>query len=216
MIRVGIVAEGKSEWWVFEEVMRALHPNIEVLRIRLDQTQSARAPNGWRGVRAWCEEYGPSLAQFMVAVPERPLHLLIVHADCSMAHNAGIVNPCPPAYQTAEALRHHVIGTWLGLAAEPAYVIVANPSLSTDAWVVAALEPPYIHLNNVECRANVENELVARHLLRNKNGAVQKSEARYLPLARSVAGRLVDVRTRCSQADYFCVQFLNRIPMVQP
>lgn len=33
MLRVGIVAEGKSEFFVLEEIMRAVHPDIDFVEI---------------------------------------------------------------------------------------------------------------------------------------------------------------------------------------
>lgn len=206
MLRVGIVAEGKSEWFVLEELMRALHPDIDFQRIRPDISATG-SPYGWRGVKAWCQEFGGRLETFMMGVQGKKLDLLVIHADCSMAHNEGAARPCPPASDTADALREVVIKQWLGLAAQPPFVLVTHPSKSTDAWVVASLEPPYRKLAGIECDDAVENELVARHLLRKKDGEVKKPEGRYRPLAEAAARRMTEVCRHCTLASRFVAEF---------
>jgi hypothetical protein len=173
VLRVGIIAEGKSEWLVLEAIMRKLHPDIEFERLRPDMTLASMSPHGWKGVRAWCKELGASLETFMAGVKGRELHLLVIHADCSMAHNEGIDMPCPPASATAEALREVISKRWLGRENPPGFVVLTTPSKSTDAWVVASLIPPYSRLSTVECEQAAENELVARKLLRKKGSSVE-------------------------------------------
>ena len=207
MLRVGIIAEGKSEWLVLEAIMRQLQPDIEFVRIRPDFTLASMSPFGWKGVRAWCQEFGGKLEAFMRGVKGREIDLLVIHADCSMAHNEQADRPCPPASDTADALRKIVVSGWLKLATHPHFVLVTNPSKSTDAWVVAALEPPYRKLEVIECDEAVDNELVARGLLRMKNGKPQKSEPRYRPLAELVAQRLDTVQAHCLEAKRFVDEF---------
>jgi hypothetical protein len=117
MLRVGIVAEGKSEFLVFEEMLRALHPDVDVMRIWPDFQITGR-PYGWRGVKAWCQE------------------------------------------------------------------------------------------------------LVARRLLRKKDGEVKKPENKYRPLAEEVAKRMVEVCRHCTQAARFVAEFqaaaAGVAPKVQP
>ena len=75
MLRVGIVAEGPSDWLVLEEVMKTVHPpksNSCSLQPGLRRSFPALG-NGWRGVKAWCEENGPRLESIMTGVPGRPL-----------------------------------------------------------------------------------------------------------------------------------------------
>jgi hypothetical protein len=214
MLRVGIVAEGKSEWFVLEEMMRAIHSDIEFQRLRPDLTLVSGSPHGWRGVRAWCRELGGQLETFMTGVEGKRLDLLVIHVDCSMAHNEEADRPCPPALDTADALRKIVIQQWLGHPKQPPFVVVTHPSKTTDAWVVAALEPPYKKLANIECEPAAENELVARGLLRKKDGEVKKPEARYLPLAQQMAQQLATVCTHCTQAARFVAEFQAAIPVV--
>ena len=214
MLRVGIIAEGKSDWLVLEAMMRKLHPDIAFLRLRPDLTLASMSPHGWKGVRAWCREFGPKLETFMKGIKGQELDLLVIHTDCSMAHNEGAERPCPPSSDTANALREILVTKWLGLPERPRFVIVTNPSKSTDAWVVAALEPPYRHLATIECAPGVEGELVSRRLLRKKDGEVKKPEVRYTPLAAEVVRRLPQVLTHCTQANRFVEEFRSALVAV--
>lgn len=198
MLRVGIVAEGKSDWLALEEFLRAVHPDVEFERIRPDFTPVSRSPFGWRGVKAWCRENGQRLEILMTGVLGRPLHLILIHVDCSMAHNEGADRPCPPHSATADALREIVVRSWLGVPVQPPFVLVVTPSLQTDAWVAAALEPPYEGPVSIECDPDVEGELARRRLLRRKDGEVKKQEAKYRPLALQMAQQLDRVCALCS------------------
>lgn len=207
MVRVGIVAEGKSEWLVLEAVMQAIHQDIEFVRIRPDLDMLSGDPFGWRGVKSWCAENGRALDAFMKGVENKPLDILVVHCDCSMADKVGANHPCPPPTNTANALRQVIIAQWLGLADTPWFVVLATPSRMIDAWVVATLDPPYRKLATIECEEAVENELVARHLLRKKGKEVKKQERRYAPLAKQVGDQLARVRSLCSEAERFASEF---------
>jgi hypothetical protein len=205
MLLVGIVAEGVSDWMVLEAVMRNVHPEIEFRRIQPDQALAPRLGQGWRGVRNWCEEYGPQLETLMKG-PSPNLDLLIIHTDCSMADKANAERPCPPASDTAEALRS-VIKSWLNRYPAPPFVIMATPSKSSDAWVVATLDPQYAKFEEIECDKGAEDELVMRKFLRVKDGQVKKPGVRYEPLARAVGLRLDAVCNACTQASAFRMEF---------
>jgi hypothetical protein len=208
MLRVGIVAEGKSDWLALEEFLGALHPDLEFERIRPDLTLESRSPYGWRGVRAWCRDNGPRLEALMKGVTTRPLHLLLVHSDCSMAHNEDADRPCPPPSATADALRQVMLSSWLCRDDAPVFLVLVTPSLQTDTWIAAALDdPPYAGPVPLECSPHVEAELARRHLLPRKQGEVKKPEKRYAPLARLLAARIETVCTRCSQAERLKVEF---------
>lgn len=132
MIRVGIVAEGPSDWYVLEAVMRTMSADLEFEHLQPDITLT-NPRNGWRGVKAWCEENGPRLELLMTGVVGRPLHLLVIHADCSMADKVGAGRPCPPAVDTARALRGVIGSTWLRRLPMPMFVIIACPAQSHEA-----------------------------------------------------------------------------------
>jgi hypothetical protein len=206
MLRVGIVAEGKADWFVLEEIMRALFQEIEFERLRPDMTLVSRSSFGWRGVKAWCNENRARLETLLSGVKDRPIHLLVIHVDCSMAHNEGVAYPCPPPSLNVNALRSVVLDSWFGLPALPGFIVFATPSMTSDTWVVAALEPSY-EPDSLECDERVERELVARGLLRTKDGEVKKPEKRYRPLVAQMIRELNRVRERCPEADRFCSEF---------
>jgi hypothetical protein len=143
---------------------------------------------------------GPLLESFLSGVPGLPLDLLVIHVDCSMAHNLGISHPCPPADATSNALREAVTRGWLGRDPLPGFVILATPSLSTDAWIVAALDPPYEGSVPLECDPNADRELVRRRLLRLRDGEVKKPASKYQPLAEQMAQKIDEVCAACPEA----------------
>jgi hypothetical protein len=207
MLRVGIVAEGPSDWFALEEFMRVLHPAIEFVHLSPDPILGARAPTGWKNVRAWCREFGPHLEVFMTGIPGQPLHLLVIHVDCSMAHNENAERPCPPASDTAHSLREVVIGTWLNRNPKPSFLILATPSKTTEAWIAPTLDPPHPNLGNIECDLGAEDELALRRLLPRKDGAVKKQARRYRPLAEQIGVQINRVCDHCSQASSFRHEF---------
>lgn len=216
MLRVGIVAEGKSDWWVLETIIRSIHPDVDFERLRPDMTLVSHSPHGWRGVKAWCQQEGVRLPVLMTGVVGRPLHLVIIHADCSMAQNEAARRPCPPASDTADALRDVIRMSWLnhqnGL---PPYVVLATPSQGIDTWVISVQTPPY-QPANLECDTRVENEFVARGLLRRKGTDVRKPAARYLPLVAAMTANLSQVYARCSQAARFQTEFRTAVARLPP
>jgi hypothetical protein len=200
MIRVGLVAEGPSDWMALEELIRTVASDVEFLHIRPDMTLVSKSPHGWTGVRAWCREMGPLLETFLTGITGLPLDLIVIHVDCSMAHNLGISHPCPPADATSNALRQAVTRDWLGRDPLPDFVVLATPSLSTEAWIVAALDPPYQGRVPLECDLNVERELHRRRLLPLKDGEVKKPAFKYQPLAKQMAQKIGEVCAACPEA----------------
>lgn len=203
MIRVGIVAEGKSDWLALEELMRAVHPDVTFMRLRPEMTPDSHSPNGWKGVRAWCRQEGSRLEALMTGVVGQPIHLLVVHVDCSMAHNVAALHPCPPARDTADALREVVARDWLGRVPLPTFIVLATPSWTTDTWVTAALEPPYSGGQPLECDQNVDRELHRRRLLPMKEGELKKPEAKFRPLAEEMGRKIDHVCRVCTEAARF-------------
>jgi len=202
-MRVGIVAEGKSEWLVLEEILQRVFAEVEVERLHPDYTGFSGLPTGWRGVKAWCLEYNSSFGALMRGIKSRQLDLLIVHVDCSMADKLKAQRPCPPPAATADELRRALTKQWLATSELPSWLVLVTPSKTTDAWVVATLDPDSKRLPNLECDFGIEDELVERGYLRRREGRVKKPEDRYRPLAQRVGRQLERVRQRCSEADRF-------------
>lgn len=183
--------------------MSAVHQDVDFVRLRPDMTLISRSPHGWKGVRAWCQQEGGRLEALLSGVPGLPIHLLAIHVDCSMAHNVGALHPCPPARDTADALRDILVRDWLGRSPLPEFIILATPSRTTDTWIVAGLEPPYSGKVPLECDDRAEGELVRRRLLRLRDGEVKKPDAKYRPLAENMALALDRVCSVCTEAARF-------------
>ena len=199
-MRVAVVSEGVSDAIVVEAVARHLEPAVLVDFIWPDTSMSGR-PFGWRGVRSWCNEFGPNLEVFMRGVAGLEYDVLALHADCSMAHLLSIANPCPPAATTANALGAAVLG-WLPRA-PTCWIVPMTPSLTTDAWIAAALAPPYMPRVPLECDPHVEKELARRHLLPRRNGEVKKPRDTYRKLVADMMTRWDHVTATCEQAAAF-------------
>jgi hypothetical protein len=215
-LRFAVVTEGPSDLLVLRAVIEKLAPDAAVVPVHPEvplnaypEYRAARGGadrgTGWKGVRAWCQEFGPTLELFMAAVVGEEYDALVVHVDASMADKVGAENACPPARATTDALRRVITLTWLGREELPASVILATPSKSTDAWVVATLTNPPV---NLECDKGIEGELVRRRLLRRRDGEVKKPRTRYERLARGVADHWTVVQRHCSEANRFGIEVL--------
>lgn len=207
-MNVGIVAEGPSDQILLGRIAEALHPSWRVTRIQPEPTLG-KIGSGWTGVRNWCAEFGPKLDTFMQADPGNPLDLLLIHVDCSMAHNVAADRPCPPGADTAAALEDVVIRAWLGLTAKPAWLVVATPSMSSDTWIAAVVAPPPPALGPLECipPPQLDGHLVARRILRRKaGGRTYKPGRAYEVLAERAVAALPELRVRCPEADRLCAQ----------
>lgn len=219
MLRVGIVAEGATDFLVLEAIMKTVTPELEFVHIHPAPAPVSRFGNGWRGVKAWCEENGPELETYRRGITSEALDLLVIHVDCSMADKLGVERPCPPANDTALELKQTIEETWLGRVPPPEFVVLATPAMSSDAWVISAFDDPYSNLSSIECDKAAEDEFVRRKIFRRKpdvrmrNGRkvketrVHKKPKLYEPMAER-CGLLIDqVCTHCPQAEAFRSNF---------
>lgn len=201
-MRIGIVTEGTSDFLVLSAILESVLPGTETMALWPDTAVGGK-PYGWRGVKSWCEENGSRLETLMRGIPGKELDLLVVHVDCSMADKVDARRPCPPARDTADALRVVVRRDWVRRD-ELRSLLTVTPSQTTDAWVGCVLEPEYRPAIDVECDLGVESELVRRRILRRKSGEVKKPGRVYQRLAASVVEGLSRVRSLCPEADRFC------------
>ncbi|NQT34985.1 hypothetical protein HQ587_07340 [bacterium] len=204
-MRVGIVAEGITDILVIEKIVRSCLDDIDVKRIQPDYPHCLGSKSGWKGVRSWCEEFGEELETYLIGITNKPINVLIIHLDASMAHKVNANKPCPPASDSTDILRDIIRMNWLGLQSKPPYLVFVTPSLQTETWVVGVLDQTF---PNLECSDKVEGELVRRRKLRWKGGRrrprkLQKSYKRYKPLAKQVAESFQDLCKICTEADRF-------------
>jgi hypothetical protein len=153
--RLALVSEGPSDYVVLREIVQKVIPDAEVIPLHPELPLAAypeyteavggvRRGAGWRGVKAWCEEYqGEDLELLLRGVVGREYDALIVHVDASMADKLGIDAACPPASATTDPLRRVVVEEWLAFETPPPYLLLATPSKMTDAWVVATRWPEH-------------------------------------------------------------------------
>jgi hypothetical protein len=202
--RLGLIAEGASEFELLEALVAVRYPGSEVRQIHPEATMVSGFGNGWKGVRAWCRENGSRLETIMSGIEGDELNGLIIHADCSMSQNVGARRACPPASDTANALRTVIITEWLELVRAPSYVVLMTPSESTDTWFFVgagyAGDPTFAPL---ECALNIEQELVRRRHYRMKGGEVRKPRANREWLAARTANAWDDVVAACGEAARF-------------
>jgi hypothetical protein len=200
-----------------EQIMKNVHADIEFEYFQPDLTLLSGIGNGWRGVKAWCAEYGPRLELLRSGLLGKPLDLLIVHADCSMADKVGAERPCPPASETAIALGEVITTSWLNRTLLPDFVVIATPSKTSEAWVIATLDPPYSNLADLECDKAAEDELIRRKLLKGKVGRrVKKPPLAFAPLAERIGQSIDLVCTHCPQAEVFRTNFQTAVARTSP
>ena len=201
MARVGLVTEGPRDFEVLSAFISAVWTEVEIERIHPPDTPLAGVGGGWKAVRAWCLENGARLEEIMHAVPDRQLDVVIVHVDCSMAHNIGIRHHCPPADRTGAALRDAVRRDWL-VREGATFVVVVTPSRTLDIWLAAALEAGLRTRPNLECNERHALEL-RNHGVEVISGRLRKAAATYRALLPPFAAEVAAVCTSCTQAQRF-------------
>jgi hypothetical protein len=206
-MRVGVVAEGPTEALLMEALLDSYFPGSEVRRIQPDLTLAAHLGAGWKGVRAWCRENGALLDAVMNGIAGDELNLLVIHADCSMAHNVGAREECPPASDTADALRQVIITDWLRVDEAPASVVLMTPSMTTDTWLFVGAGYAIDELEPIECSFEVEAALARRRDYRWRDGQVKKSGRAVAELAERAVRGWDAARLQCTEASRFWTDF---------
>ncbi len=136
------------------------------------------------------------------------LDLLVIHADCSMAHNVEALRDCPPASATADALQEVIRNDWLRLSSLPNWIVLMTPSKTTDTWFLVGngrtirgeLEP-------IECSFEIEAELARLRIYRWKAGRVKKGGDSVEAIAIRSAQGWKTVLSRCTEASRFWLDF---------
>lgn len=203
-LRIGVVAEGPSDRVLISRLVERLFgADVEVRAIWPQEPLTPGRPYGWRGVRSWCEEFGPQLDVFMNGVEGDELDLMFVHVDCSMAQHVGARRPCPPARATADALRAEIRGAWLGLESLPETLVLVSPCQSAETWIRAALDTDPV--SELECRdaEEIDRWFHRNRYLRIRDGQLKKPLRRYRPLVEKTSARWTEVKALCSEARRF-------------
>jgi hypothetical protein len=114
-------------------------------------------------------------------------------------------------------LKEVIVHSWLCRDPVPEFVVFATPAMSSDAWVVATLDPPYANLASIECDKGAEDELIRRRLLKRKSdGRPKKQAVKYAPIAARIGPSIDHVCTHCPQAEALRSNFRDAVARSLP
>lgn len=215
-----IVCEGDTDFVVLDAALSAVYGEHTATMIQPEKSLFAgraytEMGSGWRGVKKWCEqardEFG-GLKQRLGVMLVGGADALIIHVDADIADHLDCRHPCPPASDTADAVRSHVL-RWGGEKELPDGVVLCVPAQSTETWVIAALDPGSLFVaGDVECK-DAEAYLCGRKgpkLVARKSGkghkGYRKHTGRFAEAAKIVRDNWPRVRATCSQASRFTAE----------
>lgn len=228
-LRIGLVAEGKTDQVVIEAALKAILERPFILTLLQPETSDpfgAAGPRGggWGGVYRWCRQVvamhcpvaeNPDLAKF---------DLILIHVDADVAGmhyaDANIRDgrtdlpcelPCPPVVDTVNALRA-VLSRWLDLPSVgdlPGKWLFCNPSKCVEAWVIASYEndlPLLVQdlMPSIECNLSLENRL-SNMPIRNRcliRGGKKRIQG-YRKAASQIQAEWQQIVRTCSQSGRF-------------
>jgi hypothetical protein len=179
-IAIRVVCEGPTDMVVIRSVVAALGIDAVITQIQPEDNSNLLGDfgGGWKGVRAWCQD---AVTQGGLQVTLANAQALIVHVDADIAYDKELAcaQPCPPAQDTANAVRSMVL-EWLGVTSPPQGVVLCVPAMATEAWAFCALFPMAKEASAIECRREPAALLVPK-----KPKLVAKKGKRYVkdPLA---------------------------------
>ncbi len=215
VLRVGYVVEGKTDYIVLDALVEYFLGNKDYVPTQIQPPTSEYANHqgplggGWKGVLKWCEQGGATPDGFVQSLPLLHYDYLIIHVDADIAiatelQARGFSAPCPPAKDTCDRLRHHLIA----LLGNPlsAKVLLCIPAQCMEAWVFAALHPDLVaSFQPIECRQEVERLLIGKpdRLVRDHEGRARKDAQRYEKVAHRIAAGWPQAITACPEAQYF-------------
>lgn len=147
-LRFALICEGKTDKIVFEAAIAAFMPHdFLVTMVQPEESRAFGSPQagphggGWRGVIGKCRELrerGGVVAAGLLNNAD----VVLIHLDGEVAEETEVncAFPCPPASDTADALRA-LIQRELGSSAPDPRVVSVVPMKETEAWLVPALRP---------------------------------------------------------------------------
>ena len=199
-MRIGIVAEGNTDFPVIEQIVHSLRDDAQCERI---SPPPLKGVGGWTSVRTWCRRNGKTLKTKLKLWRGVGIDLLIIQIDADVADTdeLDIAEPCPPASDTTDKLRRLIIEDWLGVIVEPPYVVLCVPSLRIEAWIAGTFEPDF---EDIECSEEVDGVLIKLGAIEEREvGRNKKSTYRYRKLAEQLARKFDDVCEICTEAARF-------------
>lgn len=222
-LRIGMVVEGPTDVIVLQAGLSAfLQTSFTLVRLQ-PETPPTDKSTGWGGVYRWCRQVASLHSETLDKNPVlQAFDLIIIHVDADVAQktyaSASIEDPvekdlpcdcpCPPASDTANALRK-VVTQWLSPTKIEPNGVVCIPSKSIEAWVVAAVygqtDPDVLH--DLECNLNLDTYLhkqpAKKRLIRSHNGRLRKNRKEYERIEANVLKNWELVCRHCPQAKQF-------------
>jgi len=236
-IRIGVAAEGVSDYEVFHAIIAAMMPNQSFVLNLLQPEQSiafvgagAAGPTGggWRGVYEWTLLLRHRAGRLNDDTALFGAHdLFVMHLDAEVAGEdpandrispipalASVLpceEPCPPPSATTNRLRSAMLD-WLGEAALPPRAVFCTPSKSTEAWVVQICCPDDKDAKKAswECRPNPENRLGQQP----KKKRFSKRQDEYRSRRGMIAAGWPALIARLSEAKRFNDEFRAAVVML--
>ena len=205
-LRVAVAVEGPTDSIVLKAIVRSLLRTTDDFVFQTLQPEGSvafgsepvgRTGGGWVGVYRWSRQSaleGGGLVSRSSALSHHDVVIVQVDADVAgKTYPSGGVydapredlpckQPCPPPSRTTNALRSVVLN-WLGELQCPPRLVLCTPSMSIEAWVLAAVWPDnhLVRQNDWECRANPEGQLgalpIARRFRKRPNDYRRKQSA---------------------------------------
>ncbi len=233
-----VVAEGKTDFYVIEELLKRLctgDPTITRLMPYYepgsDPEECGPLGQGWTGVRNWCTENRDERGSLQSRMSSRLFAhtVLIIHVDADIASHPELncERPCPPASDTVDEVRGAIL-RWSGDEMVPERTVLCVPSKSTEAWVLAALYPhdKPVH-RTIECRRKPESCLVQKpeglvsgktitNLATGRRKKVYKKDAdAYMACASRIVDGWNTAQANCAQAKRLHDDLLGVIAAIQ-
>jgi hypothetical protein len=188
-----------------EAVVLSVLPDADVTHLHPGRAALQHLGSGWTGVERWCKNF--CAAPETILTVGRPIDILIIHVDCSIAWHFHIPMDCPPAQPTALQLRERIWVEWLAGAPVQIPILLVTPSRASDAWMLVALAPDYwprgVPAVDIECDDDIDAELRRRHFARMRGERTKKYAERYPEAVSRLAARIPVLRTRCPEAAIF-------------
>lgn len=230
-LRVGLVAEGITDKLVIQAAITSLLGDRPFI-LRLLQPEESLplglvAPSvskglGWGGIYLWGQGIqGRNGGRLEGDVLFEEHDVLILHldadvagkrySDCEIVDSVGDLpceEKCPPPSATTERLRQ-VLLRWVGETVVPGKTVLCSPSMSLEAWVVAALFPADKEMQKKgwECHPNPESRLGVQK----KEKRIKKSEAGYKLVLDQISEEWPRLKADLSEAGRFSDDFVSAV-----
>jgi hypothetical protein len=223
--RVGIIAEGKTDFPIIKGALKAILPNNNFVFTHIQPSEAdllGQTVNtsgfGWAGVYYACNNLSERLELQYLAGTE--FDFLVIHIDADvMDASYGEANIVPrkndlPCYDASNSIDNNciivenIVINWLG-GVVPFNTALCIPCINTDVWAAFILFPSIRdQLTDSLTKAELEHKLLSMpadsRMLRMKSGKINKNFARYEQASSNLEQNLwIELCNQYSQAKRF-------------